>query len=52
MMATQSSMLHVRVDEETKLQATEALAAMGMSMADAIRIFLQRVVVDQVFPAT
>ena len=50
MMATQSSMLPVRVDEETKLQATEALAAMGMSMADAIRIFLHRVVVDQAFP--
>ena len=25
----QSSMLHVRVDEETKAQATEALAAMA-----------------------
>ncbi len=43
-------MLHVRVDEETKVQATEALAAMGLSMSDAVRLFLHRVVVDQAFP--
>jgi DNA-damage-inducible protein J len=49
-MTTQTSMLHVRVDEETKEQATEALAAMGMSVSDAVRLFLHRVVVDQAFP--
>lgn len=43
-------MLHVRVDDETKAQATEALAAMGLSMSDAVRLFLHRVVVDQAFP--
>jgi len=43
-------MLHVRVDDETKAQATEALAAMGMSVSDAVRLFLRRVVVDQTFP--
>jgi len=43
-------MLHVRVDDETKTQATEALAAMGMSVSDAVRLFLRRVVVDQTFP--
>ena len=46
----QSSMLHIRVDDETKTQATEALAAMGLSMSDAGRIFLKRVVNDQAFP--
>ena len=46
----QSSMLHIRVDDETKTQATEALAAMGLSMSDAVRIFLTRVVNDQAFP--
>ena len=46
----QSSMLHIRVDDETKTQATEALAAMGLSMSDAVRIFLKRVVNDQAFP--
>ena len=46
----QSSMLHIRVDDEVKTQATEALAAMGLSMSDAVRIFLKRVVSDQAFP--
>ena len=43
-------MLHVRVDDETKTQATEALAAMGLSVSDAVRLLLHRVVVDQAFP--
>ena len=46
----QSSMLHIRVDDETKIQATAALAAMGLAMSDAVRIFLKRVVNDQAFP--
>ena len=45
-----NSMLHVRVDDETKAQATEALAAMGLSVSDAVRILLKRVVNDQAFP--
>ena len=45
-----STMLHVRVDEEIKAQATEALAAMGLSVSDAVRILLKRVVSDQAFP--
>ena len=49
-MAAQTSMLHVRVDDETKTQATEALAAMGLSVSDAVRLLLHRVVVDQAFP--
>lgn len=46
----QTSMLHVRVDDEIKTQATEALAAMGLSVSDAVRILLKRVVDDQAFP--
>lgn len=45
-----SSMLHVRVDDEVKAQAGEALASMGLSVSDAVRIFLKRVVNDQAFP--
>ena len=45
-----SSMLHVRVDDEIKTQASEALAAMGLSVSDAVRILLKRVVNDQAFP--
>ena len=46
----QSSMLHVRVDDDIKAQATEALASMGLSVSDAVRILLKRVVNDQAFP--
>ena len=49
-MATQTSMLHVRIDDETKEKATETLGAMGLSVSDAVRIFLRRVVADQQFP--
>lgn len=45
-----TSMLHVRVDDEVKTQASEALAAMGLSVSDAVRILLKRVVNDQAFP--
>ena len=49
-MATRSSMLHIRVDDETKARATEALSAMGLSVSDAVRLLLRRVVADQAFP--
>jgi DNA-damage-inducible protein J len=45
-----STMLHVRVDDEIKTQASEALAAIGLSVSDAVRILLKRVVNDQAFP--
>lgn len=45
-----TSMLHVRVDDDIKTQAGEALAAMGLSVSDAVRILLKRVVNDQAFP--
>jgi DNA-damage-inducible protein J len=50
MMTSHTSMLHVRVDEDTKAQATETLGAMGLSVSDAVRLFLRRVVIDQQFP--
>lgn len=45
-----TTMLHVRVDNEIKAQASEALEAMGLSLSDAVRILLKRVVSDQAFP--
>ncbi len=48
-MAT-TTMVHVRVDEEIKAQATETLALMGLTMSDAVRVFLTRVVADQQMP--
>lgn len=49
-MTAQTSMLHIRVDDETKQHATEALAEMGLSLSDAVRLFLRRVVVEQALP--
>lgn len=45
-----STMIHVRVDEQLKQNATEALDAMGLSVSDAVRVFLTRVAADQAFP--
>lgn len=45
-----TSMLHIRVDDEMKAQASEALAAMGLSVSDAVRILLKRIVNEQAFP--
>ena len=49
-MATQSSMLHVRMDTEMKRKATTALAAMGLTPSDAVRLLFHRIAVDQAFP--
>jgi DNA-damage-inducible protein J len=34
-----STMVHVRIDETIKQQASETLQAMGLSLSDAIRVF-------------
>ena len=49
-MATTTTMVHVRVDEKTKAQATKALTAMGLSVSDAVRVFLTRVAADKQLP--
>jgi len=43
-------MVHIRVDDKIKAQATETLAAMGLSVSEAVRLFLVRVVADQALP--
>lgn len=43
-------MVHVRVDETLKAQASEALAAMGLTISDAVRVFLTRVAADRELP--
>lgn len=47
---SESSMVHVRVDSKTKTAASEALESMGLSVSDAVRILLKRVVAEQAFP--
>lgn len=49
-MPAQTSMLHVRVEDSIKAQATEALEAMGLTVSDAVRLFLHRVVAERAFP--
>jgi DNA-damage-inducible protein J len=44
------AMLHVRMDEDVKARATQALAAMGLSTSDAVRLLFHRIVADQAFP--
>jgi len=43
-------MIHVRVDEGVKARASEALAKMGLTVSDAVRVLLVRVASDQAFP--
>ena len=45
-------MVRVRVDKQIKAQATETLAAMGLSVSDAVRVFLMRVIADKQIPFT
>ena len=49
-MAATTTMVHVRVDESVKAQAAETLASMGLTVSDAIRVFLTRVVADKELP--
>lgn len=45
-----SVLIHIRVDVEVKTQATEVLSAMGLSVSDAVRMLLKRVIRDKAFP--
>ena len=49
-MATTTTMVHVRVDEKIKAQATETLSSMGLTVSDAVRVFLTRIVADKELP--
>jgi DNA-damage-inducible protein J len=43
-------MVHVRVDQKTKQRAMKALAGMGISVSDAVRILLVRVAAEKALP--
>jgi DNA-damage-inducible protein J len=45
-----TTMVHVRVDEKTKLRAAETLAAMGISVSDAVRMLLVRIAAEKALP--
>ena len=50
-MPAQTSMLHVRVDERLKSRAAEALAGVGLTLSDAVRVLLTRVAAEGGMPA-
>jgi DNA-damage-inducible protein J len=45
-----SSMVHIRVDGEVKDQAAKALADMGLTVSDAVRILLTRIAAEKAMP--
>lgn len=49
-MAATTAMVHVRVDKKIKAQAAETLSAMGLTVSDAVRVLLTRVVADKELP--
>lgn len=50
-MPAQTSMLHVRVDDHLKTEAADALAGVGLTLSDAVRILLTRVAREGGLPA-
>ena len=49
-MANATNYVRARIDEKTKIRATEALEAMGLSVSDAIRLLMLRVADEQRLP--
>ena len=49
-MTRASTYVRARIDEETKRQAAETLAAMGLSVSDAIRLLMQRIADEHRLP--
>ncbi|OZB60982.1 MAG: damage-inducible protein [Lysobacterales bacterium 13-68-4] len=49
-MAATTTMVHVRIDKNVKAQAAETLGSMGLTVSDAIRVFLTRIVADKELP--
>jgi DNA-damage-inducible protein J len=49
-MPNTTSMVHVRIDNKVKKQASQALLEMGLSVSDAVRMMLVRVAKEKVLP--
>jgi DNA-damage-inducible protein J len=45
-----TTMVHVRVDEKLKENAARTLAAIGLSVSDAVRMLLVRVAAEKALP--
>jgi DNA-damage-inducible protein J len=49
-MTNTANYVRARIDEKTKIRATAALEAMGLSVSDAIRLLMLRVADEQRLP--
>ena len=49
-MSTADTYVRARIDSATKKRATRALAAMGLSISDAIRLLMLRIVDERRLP--
>ena len=47
---TGNTIVRARIDAATKSRATKALAAMGLSVSDAIRLLMVRIAADKALP--
>lgn len=45
-----TGIVHIRVDEKIKTKASKALAAMGLTLSDAVRLLLTRVAAEKAMP--
>lgn len=52
MRALANEFIRVRINEQLKHEANEIFESMGLTMSDAIRIFLKRVVDEKALPFT
>jgi DNA-damage-inducible protein J len=50
MPTSSTTMLHIRVDQNLKTRASETLDKMGLSLSDAVRLLLTRIVVEEALP--
>jgi DNA-damage-inducible protein J len=45
-----TTMIHVRVNEDLKIEATDTLEKMGLSLSDAVRLLLTRIAAEKALP--
>ncbi|GAB4355864.1 MAG: type II toxin-antitoxin system RelB/DinJ family antitoxin [Methylohalobius crimeensis] len=45
-----TTMVHIRIDETLKKEASDALSEMGLSVSDAVRMLLTRVAAEKRLP--
>ena len=45
-----SKVLHIRLDEDIKKEAADTLASMGLTVSEAVRVFLTQVVAQKQIP--